>query len=98
MYEKKKSSKESISKEVEDFLLGTDDIQPSPVTATKEKFASNLPSTVSNASSVSNSSNDPLQLILARLEAMHGRLAVLETKSAESATSYGVYGVESSLW
>ena len=37
-YEKKKSSKESISKEVEDSLLGTDNIQPSSVTATKRKI------------------------------------------------------------
>ena len=72
-YKKKNSSKESISKDVEDSLLGTDDIQPSSVAATtKEKSASNYPSTMSNSTSVSNSSSDPLQLILARLEAMQG--------------------------
>ena len=85
-YEKKKISKEAISKEVEDSLLGVDDIQPSQASANKEK-SSNVPST-SNSSS---SSNDPLQLILARLEAMQGRLQVLETKSTE-ATTLEVYG------
>ena len=94
-YKKKNNSKESISKEVEDSLLGTDDVQPSPVTAVKETSASNLPST-SNSSSVSNSSSDSLQLILVRLEAMQGRLQVLETKSAVATTPHEVYGVESS--
>ena len=96
-YKKKKSSKESISKEVEDSRLRTDDIQLSSVaTTTKEKSASNLSSTMSNSISVSNSSTDILQLILACLEAMQGRLAVLKTKSAESSSSHEVYGVESS--
>ena len=54
-YEKKKISKEAISKKVEDSLLGVDDIQPSQASANKEK-SSNVPST-SNSSS---SSNDPL--------------------------------------
>ena len=85
-YEKKKISKEAISKEVEDSLLGVDDIQPSQASANKEK-SSNVPST-SNSSS---SSNDPLQLILAHLEAMQGRIQVLETKSTE-ATTQEVYG------
>ena len=89
---KKKISKESISKEVEDSLLGSDDVQPSSVTVVKEKSSSNLPST-SNSSTVSNP-NDPLQLILARLDAMQGRLQVVETKSAE-ATPREVYGESS---
>ena len=87
----KKNSKESISKDVEDSLLRTDDIQPSQVTAIKET-SSNLPST-SNASTVS-SPDDPLQLILARLEAMQGCLQLLETKSTE-ATPHEVYGESS---
>ena len=80
-YEKKKSTKETISKEVEDSLLGSEDIQPSQATTSKEK-SSNLPST----SSSSTVTNDPLQLILARLEAMQGRIQVLETKTTETAT------------
>ena len=79
-YEKKKSTKETISKEVEDSLLGSEDIQPSQATS-KEK-SSHLPST----SSSSTVSNDPLQLILARLEAMQGRIQVLETKTTGTAT------------
>ena len=87
-YVKKKSSKESISKEVEDSLLGTYDIQLSSVTATpNEKSASSLPSTMSTSFSVSNSSTVPLQLILVCLEAQQGRLPVLETKSAETSSS-----------
>ena len=85
-YEKKKISKEAISKEVEDSLLGADDIQPSQASANKKK-SSNVPST-SNSSSIS---NDPLQLILARLETMQGRLHVLETKPTE-VTTQEVYG------
>ena len=54
-YEKKKSTKETISKEVEDSLLGSEDIQPSQATTSKEK-SSNLPSTASS----STVSNDPL--------------------------------------
>ena len=84
-YKNNKNTKESISKDLEDSLLGTDDIQPSQVTVVKEK-SSNLPST-SNSSTVSNP-NDSLQLIQACLEAMQGRLQVLETKSAE-ATPHG---------
>ena len=45
--EKKKSSKETISKEVEDSLLGSEDIQPSQATS-KEK-SSHLPSTSSSS-------------------------------------------------
>ena len=47
-------------------------------------------------SNTSISSSDPLQLILARLEAMQGQLAVLETKSSSiSASSHELYMAES---
>ena len=55
----------------------------------KDKSSSSLPSTVVNLSS------EPLQLVLACLEAMQGQLVVLETNSSDNCSSYEVYGAES---
>ena len=59
----------NISKELEDSLLGTDSVS-------SETSASNIQS-----SSTSNSSSDPLQLIVAKLESMQGRISSLVRSS-----------------
>ena len=68
----RKAKENNISKELEDSLLGTD-------SATSEASGSNVQSSTS-------SSDDPLQLILAKLESMQGRISSLE-KSASNVKS-----------
>ena len=60
----------NISKELKDSVLGTDSVS-------SETSASNIQS-----SSSSNSSSDPLQLILAKLESRQGRISSLERSSS----------------
>ena len=60
----------NISKELEDSLLGTDSVS-------SETSTCNI-----QASSSSNSSSDPLQLILAKLESMQGPISSLERSSS----------------
>ena len=68
--QRKAKENNNISKELEDSLLGTDSVS-------SETSASNIQS-----SSLSNSSSDPLQLILAKLESMQGRISSLERSSS----------------
>ena len=63
----------SISKELEDSLLGVD--------------SSNTPGATSTGSSTSSPSSDALQLILSKLENMQGRLASLERGSVNNSSS-----------
>ena len=62
----RKAKESNISKELEDSLLGTD-------SATSETSGLNIQS-----STPSTSTSDPLQLILAKLESMQGRISSLE--------------------
>ena len=85
--QRKAKENNNISKELEDSLLGTDSVS-------SETSTSNI------QSSSSNSSSDPLQLILAKLESMQGHISSLEnlavnTKSTtNSAVSSEVHTAE----
>ena len=71
----------NISKELEDSLLGTDSVSSE--------------TSVSNIQSSSNSSSDPLQLILAKLESMQGRISSLERSSSTvKSTTYSAVSSE----
>ena len=69
--QRKAKENNSIFKELEDSLLGTDSVS-------SETSTSNI------QSSSSNSSSDPLQLILAKLESMQGRISSLENSAVNT--------------
>ena len=81
--QRKAKENNNISKELEDSLLGTDSVS-------SETSGSNI------QSSTSNSSSDPLQLILAKLESMQGRISSLE-RSATNVKSTTTSAVSSEI-
>ena len=78
----RKAKESNISKELEDSLVGTG-------SATSEASGSNIQSSTSSTS-------DPLQLILAKLESMQGRISSLE-KSATNVKSTANSAVSSEI-
>ena len=82
----KKIKECSVSKEVEDSLLGVDENTSTSATSTT---VTTTPSSASTASA-----SDPLQSILSKLEVMQGCIATLENASCNSTSSNEVNLVE----